>query len=326
MPYLSVPAGTQSKLIEFPVYDSSSSVGALKSGLLYSNVTAFFDLWGASGSANSIALATMTKGSWATGGFIAVDGVNMPGIYQLGIPNAALTGAQGVTIQITGTGIVPVIISIELTATSNQDGVHGGMSALPNAAAGASGGLPTVDANNGVKISSGTGANQLSLSSGAVLLQATQTGVTIPTVTNLTNAPTNGDFTAAMKTSLNNSTPASITGAVGSVAGAVGSVTGGVTVSTNNDKTGYALTAAEHTLISGTDVPNAMNATIPALPTAGSIFQYIQALKWGLLNKLAITDSNGNATGYKDDDATTAFNISGMFTDNATTTTRLRPL
>jgi len=44
----------------------------------------------------------------------------------------------------------------------------------------------------------------------------------IATVTNLTNAPTNGDFTATMKTSLNAATPASVTGAVGSVTGNVG--------------------------------------------------------------------------------------------------------
>lgn len=37
---------------------------------------------------------------------------------------------------------------------------------------------------------------------------------------------------------------ASVSGAVGSVTGAVGSVTAGVTVTTNNDKTGYALSAA----------------------------------------------------------------------------------
>jgi hypothetical protein len=34
----------------------------------------------------------------------------------------------------------------------------------------------------------------------------------------------------------------------------------GVTVGTNNDKTGYALTTGEHTLISGTDVPAALTA------------------------------------------------------------------
>ncbi len=54
------------------------------------------------------------------------------------------------------------------------------------------------------------------------------TATTATTCTNITNAPTNGDFTAAMKTSLNASTPASITGACGSVTGAVGSVTGNV--------------------------------------------------------------------------------------------------
>jgi hypothetical protein len=41
-----------------------------------------------------------------------------------------------------------------------------------------------------VLLSVGTGSKQIDLSSGKVLLQPTQTGVTIPTVTNLTNLPT----------------------------------------------------------------------------------------------------------------------------------------
>jgi hypothetical protein len=45
------------------------------------------------------------------------------------------------------------------------------------------------DLGASVLLSSGTGTGQVSLSSGKVLLQATQTGVTIPTVTTLTNAP-----------------------------------------------------------------------------------------------------------------------------------------
>ena len=65
---------------------------------------------------------------------------------------------------------------------------------------------------------------------------------TATTATNLTNAPTSGDFTATMKSSLNSATPASITGAVGSVtgnvggnvAGSVASVTAAVTVGTIN--------------------------------------------------------------------------------------------
>ena len=60
------------------------------------------------------------------------------------------------------------------------------------------------------------------------------TAGTITTVTNLTNAPTAGDFTATMKTSIGTAVAAS----------AVASVTAGVTVATNNDKTGYALSTA----------------------------------------------------------------------------------
>jgi hypothetical protein len=60
------------------------------------------------------------------------------------------------------------------------------------------------------------------------------TAGTITTVTNLTNAPTNGDLTATMKSSVTvaataaTPTAAAVTGAVGSVTGAVGSVTGNV--------------------------------------------------------------------------------------------------
>jgi len=55
------------------------------------------------------------------------------------------------------------------------------------------------DIGASVLLSSGTGTGQISLSSGAVLLQPTQTGVTIPTVTTLTNLPaiTAGWLTAA---------------------------------------------------------------------------------------------------------------------------------
>lgn len=45
------------------------------------------------------------------------------------------------------------------------------------------------DLGASVLLSPGTGTGQVDLSSGKVLLQATQTGVTIPTVTTLTNAP-----------------------------------------------------------------------------------------------------------------------------------------
>ena len=101
---------------------------------------------------------------------------------------------------------------------------------------------------------------------------ATPTNITagvITTVTNLTNAPTAGDLTATMKTSVTTAataatpTAAAVTGAVGSVTGAVGSVTAGVTVATNNDKTGYGLSSAA--------VQAIWDALTSALTAAGSI-------------------------------------------------------
>ena len=65
-----------------------------------------------------------------------------------------------------------------------------------------------------------TGLNDIAatavVSSGAITTSGGAV-TTVTTATNLTNAPTAGDFTAAMKTSLNAATPASVVGAVGSV-------------------------------------------------------------------------------------------------------------
>jgi hypothetical protein len=70
---------------------------------------------------------------------------------------------------------------------------------------------------------------------------------------------------------------ASVTGNVGgNVAGSVASVTAPVTVGTNNDKAGYALTAGEHTAISG-DVWGALRASYSAAGTFGQAAQVIRA-------------------------------------------------
>ncbi len=101
----------------------------------------------------------------------------------------------------------------------------------------------------------------------------------------------NIDFGALQKASLNAATPASVVGAVGSVTGNVGgnvigsvgsvsgnvggnvvgsvaSVTAGVTVTTNNDKTGYALSSAGLQAI--------WDVLLTAITTAGSIGKLIK--------------------------------------------------
>jgi hypothetical protein len=39
--------------------------------------------------------ATMTVGTWVSGGFIEIDATNCPGLYQFGLPDAALLQGAG---------------------------------------------------------------------------------------------------------------------------------------------------------------------------------------------------------------------------------------
>ena len=154
--------------------------------------------------------------------FKEVDATNHKGVYEIQLDNTryAVSSAKFLLVSILGaTNCAETDIVIPLRDLDQYDAVRAGLTALPNAAAEAAGGLYTrgsgagqinqpangqIDANTvkvsgtaqtardlgaSVLLSSGTGTGQISLVSGAVLLQATQTGVTIPTVTNLTNAP-----------------------------------------------------------------------------------------------------------------------------------------
>ena len=187
------------------------------------------------------------------------------GLYKIA-GNATDSNTVGeLWIHATGTGADPTDTAYTVVPYDPFDSVRLGLTALPNAAAEAAGGLYTrgsgagqinqpangqIDANTvkvsgtsqtardlgaSVLLSSGTGTGQISLSSGAVLLQPTQTGVTIPTVTNLTNAPTSGDLTATMKASVTTAaTAATPTVTVGGVVTANMTQINGAALSGNN--------------------------------------------------------------------------------------------
>jgi len=102
----------------------------------------------------AVTLVTMTVGTFTSSGFKEIDATNMPGKYQLCLPDAAFaSGAKSVSVTLKGaTGMVQRDIHIQLTSLDVDDAVRAGLTALPNAAAAASGGLPTVDAVNSVKV------------------------------------------------------------------------------------------------------------------------------------------------------------------------------
>lgn len=156
MAKISAVQGTVSKTVRVFIQNNSVTTGAGLTGLAFNTggLTAYYYREGTVGSI-PIALQTATLGTWISGGFVVVDGTNMPGTYELGIPNAALAvGSESVVIFLQGAAnMAPLPLEIELTATNNQDPVRGGMTALPNANAQSAGGLPT----------SGAGANQIVL-------------------------------------------------------------------------------------------------------------------------------------------------------------------
>ncbi len=187
MAKISRAIGSTSVILEVFILDSTSTVGAGKTGLAFgdSGFKAYYKRNKATGS-TAITLATIsTLGTWETGGFKVVDGTNMPGVYEFHPPDAAFaSGADSVAFMLSGvTGMVPVLIEIELTATSNQDGVRGGMTALPNAAAAASGGLPTVDTTNSVAIQSSIKKNTARAGFTFPLLDTAGAAVTSASVT-----------------------------------------------------------------------------------------------------------------------------------------------
>ncbi len=87
-------------------------------------------------------LAALTT-AHTDGGFLHIGN----GYYRLDVPDAAFaTGVTGVLIQGTVTGMVVIGCYVHLVDVDDQDAVRMGMTALPNAAADAAGGLPISDA------------------------------------------------------------------------------------------------------------------------------------------------------------------------------------
>ena len=101
---LTILAGSTSKTIDVVLADSSSATGAGLTGLVYNtaSLTCYYRK-GAAGVATSISLATQTvAGAWSSGGFKEIDATNMPGLYRLDIPDAAIDTAGLVTIFFNG--------------------------------------------------------------------------------------------------------------------------------------------------------------------------------------------------------------------------------
>jgi hypothetical protein len=137
-----VLAGSTSIRLQIFIRDNSVSYDKGKTGLAHNtaSLTAYYFRDGDTNE-TQITLVTATLGTYTSSGFIVVDGTNMPGVYELGIPNAAIaSGAKWVTVMLKGaSGMVEEIIFIELLGNNEYSaawsaGFNDGVSAAVGAA------------------------------------------------------------------------------------------------------------------------------------------------------------------------------------------------
>ncbi|HOW70108.1 MAG TPA: hypothetical protein PKY77_05850 [Phycisphaerae bacterium] len=102
-------------------------VSSPKTGLTYADVTF---CWVREGAADSLAhgsCVTMTADEHVDGGFVEIDSVNAPGLYQFGVPDAALvSGANSVIIVLQAAGVVTKTIRLLITTSDFRAGGGGG--------------------------------------------------------------------------------------------------------------------------------------------------------------------------------------------------------
>lgn len=271
----------------------------------------------------------------ATGKTIAITISKNGGAY--GNPSAGATNATGIAngsyyvdLSTTDTGTLgPLFVrgteadtDTIVTIYNVVAATNAGFTALPAAAADAAGGLPISDAGGldlDARLDAAITSRMASYTQPTGFLTATFpatvasttniTGGTITTVTNLTNAPTAGDFTSTMKTSIGTavaaSAVASVTGNVGgNVTGSVGSVVG-LTASNLDATISSRLASASYT-VPPTTTENAdelLNRDMSAVSDTNARSP-LNALRF-LRNKW--DSSGGTLIVKKEDDSTTAW-------------------
>lgn len=135
---LIVPPDATSRCFDIFINDSSVTTGAGLTGLTFGSgsLTAYYHRDTAA-SATAITLVTMTLGTFTSSGFVAVDGTNMPGWYQICPPNAAFaSGAKSVSIGLKGAAnMAPANIRVQIGLDYNVVAARGTLQAAASTTA-----------------------------------------------------------------------------------------------------------------------------------------------------------------------------------------------
>jgi hypothetical protein len=199
-----VKKGSTDRSVTVRIIDSTD--GTPETGVVFN--TSGIDLWyrregAAKTSITEATLAALTT-AHTDGGFLHIG----DGIYRLDLPDAAFaSGANYVDFGGTVTGMIVSNGRVRLVDVDLEDAVRAGLTALPNAVAAASGGLPTVNASNSVKIQTVLKKNQALANYSFLMTDSTThnpaTGATV-TVTRSIDSGAFGASTVGTATELSN--------------------------------------------------------------------------------------------------------------------------
>lgn len=260
-----IKQGTTSKRLVVFIQDASKTTGVGLTGLTNASSGLIWYYYREdSTAAAAISVVAETLGTWTSGGFKEISSSNLPGLYELGVPDAVLAATNSPTwaiMQLSGvTNMVPVNVEVELSAFDLTTNTHPVNVAqwLGTAVTAATAGVPDVNVKNYNNVVAQTDAGSLPKvdverwKANAVVTPNTpgvpQADVTLwngnavsLTVTGTSTNPTVFAFGVGDKTGYALSATQAFSN-TGTWTGPVGSVTAGVTVATNSDKTGYSLT------------------------------------------------------------------------------------
>ena len=113
-------AGSTSQTVRFFVQDTSSTAGAGLTGLTHSSsgLTCYYSK--GVGAASLVTLASQTAtGAYTSGGFCAVDGTNMPGLYRLDLPDVVVDTEAEVIVMLRGAANM-ASVSLRITCKKLQ--------------------------------------------------------------------------------------------------------------------------------------------------------------------------------------------------------------
>lgn len=117
--------GTTGKLLRIFVQDASQPKIAGLPGLTWNSPGMSWYYASEGGVSTVVPIVSASVGTWVSGGFVALDNTNMPGVYEIGTPDASLlTGASSFMMLKGAVNMSPVPIEIELDTVNYQSSTN----------------------------------------------------------------------------------------------------------------------------------------------------------------------------------------------------------